>query len=63
MTWSGDGCLGGRRTGDLYPGPWAGVAVCCYGSCGGYLHRQGLIGFLFSLFLSVAWVWRSLAII
>ena len=49
--------------GDLYPGPWAGMAVCCCGSCSGYLRRQGLIGFLFSLFLSVAWVWRSLAII
>ena len=29
--WSGGGCLGGRWTGDLYPGPWAGVAVCCCG--------------------------------
>ena len=43
--WPGGGCLGGRCTGDLYPGPWAEVAVCCCESCSGYLCRQGYDGY------------------
>ena len=43
--WSRGGCLGGRCTGELYPGLWAGVAVGCCDSCSGYLRRQGYAGF------------------
>ena len=51
--------MGGRSTGDLYPGPWGGIAVLLR-VMQWIPPSPGVSGFSFSRFLSLAWVWRGL---